>query len=165
MFVTHTIADLSEVWVLCDVYENDLAAVRVGDPADIRLNAFPDRVFRGNVRDISRVLDPNTRSAKVRVVLSNPGGLLRPGMYAAATFHSRQLESRLVVPSAAIMRLQDRDWVFRREGAQRFRQIEIHSVNQTEDGLREIQNGAVQAGQEIVINALEFASAMAEQQK
>lgn len=160
-----TIADLSEVWVLCDVYENDLAAVRVGDPADIRLNAFPDRVFRGKVRDISRVLDPNTRSAKVRVVLSNPGGLLRPGMYAAATFHSRRLESRLVVPSAAIMRLQDRDWVFKREGAQRFRQIEIHSVNQTEDGLQEIQNGAVQAGQEIVINALEFASAMAEQQK
>ncbi len=86
-------------------------------------------------------------------------------MYAAATFHSRRLESRLVVPSAAIMRLQDRDWVFKREGAQRFRQIEIHSVNQTEDGLQEIQNGAVQAGQEIVINALEFAAAMAEQQK
>ena len=160
-----TIADLSEVWVLCDVYENDLAAVRLGDPAEIHLNAFPDRVFRGRVSDISRVLDPNTRSAKVRVVLSNPGGSLKPGMYAAATFHSRKLQNRLVVPSAAIMRLQDRDWVFRKEGAQRFRQIEIHSVAQTEDGLQQIQDGTVQAGQEIVFNALEFASAMAEQQK
>jgi len=160
-----TIADLSEVWVLCDVYENDLEAVRVGDPAEIGLNAFPDRVFRGRVSDIARVLDPNTRSAKVRVVLSNPGGLLKPGMYATATFHSRKLQNRLVVPSAAIMRLQDRDWVFRKEGAQRFRQIEIHSVAQTEDGLQQIQDGTVQAGEEIVFNALEFASAMAEQRK
>ena len=88
-----TIADLSEVWALCDVYENDLEAVRVGDPAEIRLNAFPDRVFRGRVSDIARVLDPNTRSAKVRVVLSNPGGLLKPGMYATATFHSRKLQN------------------------------------------------------------------------
>ena len=160
-----TIADLSEVWVLCDVYENDLATVHVGDPAEIRLNAYPDRVFRGRVSDISRVLDPSTRSAKVRIELSNPGGSLKPGMYASATFHSRRLQNRLVIPSAAIMRLQDRDWVFRKEGAQRFRQIEIHSVDQTEDGLQQIQNGTVQAGQEIVFNALEFASAMAEQQK
>ena len=63
------------------------------------------------------------------------------------------------------MRLQDRDWVFRKEGAQRFRQIEIHSVAQTEDGLQQIKDGTVQAGEEIVFNALEFASAMAEQQK
>ena len=64
------------------------------------------------------------------------------------------------------MRLQDRDWVFRREGAQRFRQIEIHSVDQTERmGCNKSRTEHVQAGQEIVINALEFASAMAEQQK
>lgn len=164
-----TIANLSQVWVLCDVYENDLAAVRVGDSADIRLNAFPDRTFHGRVSDISRLLDPNTRSAKVRVVLSNPEGSLRPGMYAVATFRSRKLQKRLVVRSTAIMRLQDRDWVFRKEGPQRFRQIEIHAVaqtaTQTDDGLQQIQDGTLQAGQEVVLNALEFATAMAEQQK
>jgi cobalt-zinc-cadmium efflux system membrane fusion protein len=160
-----TIADLSQLWVLCDVYENDLAAVRLGDSAEIRLNAFPDRIFHGKVSDMSRLLDPSSRSAKVRVVLSNSDGSLRPGMYAVATFRSRKLQQGLVVRSTAIMRLQDRDWVFRKEGSQRFRQIEVHTVGRTEDGLQQIQDGAVQAGQELVLNALEFSSAMAEQEK
>ena len=111
-----TIADLSTVWVVCDVYENDLGDVHIGDPAEIHVSAFPDRVFKGNVSDISRVLDPNTRSAKVRIVLPNGDGAFRPGMYAAATFRSRRLEPQLVVPATAIMRLQDKDWVFRKEG-------------------------------------------------
>ncbi len=68
-----TIADLSEVWVVCDVFENDLGEVHLGDSAEIKLNAFGDRLFRGTVVDISRVLDPNTRSAKVRIVLPNGG--------------------------------------------------------------------------------------------
>ena len=67
----------------------------------------PDKVFRGVVQDISRVLDPTTRSAKVRVVLRNPDSSLRPGMFAIATFRSRRMRSRLVVPASAIMRLQD----------------------------------------------------------
>ena len=85
-----TIADLSQVWVVCDVFENDLGDVHLGDTAEIRLTAFADRVFRGKVTDISRVLDPNTRSAKARVVLANPEGLLRPGMFAVARFQSRK---------------------------------------------------------------------------
>ncbi len=93
-----TIANLSEVWVVCDVFENDLGEVHLGDTAEIRLNAFPDRVFKGRVADISRVLDPNTRSAKVRIVLANPDGSLRSGMFAAATFRSRKLTDRVVVP-------------------------------------------------------------------
>lgn len=160
-----TIADLTQVWVLCDVYENDLASVRVGDSADIRLNAFPDRLYHGKIGDISRVFDPNTRSAKVRVVLSNPDQSLRPGMYAAATFRSRQLHERLVIPATSIMRLQDRDWLFRKEGPQRFHQIEVHTKGQTEDGLLQVQDGTLQPGQEIVLNALEFVTAMADRKK
>jgi len=160
-----TIADLTQVWVLCDVYENDLGAVHIGDSADIRLNAFPDRIFHGRVGDISRVLDPSTRSAKVRVVLPNSDGSLRPGMYAVATFRSRQSQQRLVIPSTAIMRLQDRDWLFRKEGPQRFHQIEVHTNGQTEDGLQQIQDGSLQADQEIVLNALEFSTAMADRRK
>jgi cobalt-zinc-cadmium efflux system membrane fusion protein len=160
-----TIADLSQVWVVCDVYENDLGDVHVGDPAEVRLNAFRDRVLRGQISDISRVLDPNTRSAKVRIVLSNRSGELRPGMYAVATFHSRKLQPHLIVPSTAVMRLQDRDWIFRREDAQRFRQVEVHTSGEPADGLHEIQDGAVHAGDEIVANALEFSTAMAGQGK
>ena len=158
-----TIADLSQVWMLCDVYENDLGSVRLGDAAEIRLNPFPDRVFRGTVTDISRVLDPSTRSAKVRVVLPNPDGALRPGTYATATLRSRKLQPQLVVPGTAIMRLQDKDWLFVQETPRRFRQLEVRTIGRTEDGSQQIAAGAAQSGQQVVLNALEFSSAMAAQ--
>src|SRR5262249_43587093 len=69
-----TIADLTQVWVLCDVYENDLGEVHVGDTTKLRLKAYPDKVYRGRIADISRVLDPTTRAAKVRIVLPNSDG-------------------------------------------------------------------------------------------
>jgi membrane fusion protein, heavy metal efflux system len=158
-----TIADLSDVWVVCDVYENDLGDVNIGDPAEVRLNAFPDRVFKGNVSNISRVLDPNTRSAKVRIVLANSGGAFRPGMYAAATFRSRQPKSRLVVAATAVMRLQDKDWVFRKETANSFRRLEVQTSGLS-GGLQTIQQGA-KAGDELVANALAFSAGASEQGK
>ena len=156
-----TIADLTQVWVVCDVFENDLGKVALGDVAEIRLNAFPERAFHGRVADISRVLDPNTRSAKVRMVLGNPQGALRPGMFATATFRSRKLGNVLLVPSTAIMRLQDKDWVFRKEGATRFRRMEVHAAGVTADGFQEFE-GALAPGDEVVANALQFSTAMAE---
>ncbi len=156
-----TIADLSDVWVVCDVYENDLGGVHIGDPAEIRLNAIPDRIFKGKISDISRVLDPNTRSAKVRIVLGNRDGAFRPGMYAVATFRSSRGKPHLVVPLTAIMRLQDKDWIFRKEGANRFRRIEVKSSGLS-DGVQQILQGA-KAGDEIVANALVFSTAVSEQ--
>lgn len=160
-----TVADLSQVWVVCDVFENDLGQVHVGDLAEVRLNAFPDRAFHGKISDISRVLDPNTRSARVRIVLANPEGVLRPGMYAVASFRSQKLQRQVVIPSTAVMRLQDRDWVFRKEGAQTVRQIEVQILGETPDGMHEVQDGAISSGQEIVTNALEFSTAIAGQAK
>jgi cobalt-zinc-cadmium efflux system membrane fusion protein len=160
-----TIADLTEVWVVCDVYENDLGQVQLGDAAEIRLNAYPDKVYQGKVADISRVLDPNLRSAKVRIVLPNPDAALKPNMYAAATFRSRKTQSRLVVPGAAIMRLQDKDWVFRKEGQNQFRKTEVHTQGVTEDGFQQLQDGPLKAGNEVVTNALAFSSSIAEQGK
>jgi len=157
-----TIADLSQVWVVCDVFENDLGAVHLEDPAEIRLNAYPGKVYKGIVADISRVLDPNLRSAKVRIVLPNPDGALRPNMYAVATFHSRTVQSRLVVLSTAIMRLQDKDWIFRQEDRHSFRKIEVHVQSATADGFQELQEGSVKAGDQVAENALEFSTATAE---
>jgi len=157
-----TLTDLSQVWVVCDVYENNLSEVRMGDSAEVRLAAYPSQIYRGTVADISRVLDPNLRSAKVRIVLPNPDGALRPNMYAVATFRSSQLHPRLVVPTTAVMRLQDKDWVFRQESPNQFRKVEVHSSGATSDGLQELQDGGVKAGDEIVANALEFSTAMAE---
>lgn len=156
-----TIADLNEVWVVCDVFENDLGEVHLGDSAEIRLNAFGDRVFRGTVADISRVLDPSTRSAKVRIVLANGDGALRPGMFAVAKFRSRKMTERVVVPATAIMRLHDKDWVFRKEGGGNFRRVVVQADGLAPDGLQEIREG-VKAGDEVVAKALEFSSEVAE---
>jgi cobalt-zinc-cadmium efflux system membrane fusion protein len=158
-----TIADLTQVWVLCDVYENDLGEVQLGDLAEVRLNAYADRIYRGRVSDISRVLDPATRSAKVRIVLPNGDGTLRPGMFAVASFRSRKLLPRIVVPSTAVMRLQDKDWVFRKDGAQQFRRVEVHSL-ESADGMQQIADG-LKAGETVTANALEFSSTVAEQGK
>lgn len=157
-----TIADLSQVWVVCDVYENDLADVSVGDLAEIHLNAYPDRLYKGTVADISRVLDPNLRSAKVRIVLENSDGALRPNMYAVATFRSRKFRSHLVIPATAVMRLQDKDWVFRREGQHQFRKIKVDGAGLTADGFQELEDGTLKPGDQVVANALEFSSAVAE---
>ena len=157
-----TIANLLEVWALFDVFENDLGEVHMGDAAEIRLNAFPDRVFHGKVSDISRILDPTTRSAKVRVVLANADGSLRPAMFAAARFRSRKLSDRTVVPSTSIIRLHDKDWVFRKEAEKRFRKVEVQADGQASEGLQEIRQG-LKSGDEVVTNALEFSTEVAEQ--
>ena len=73
-----TISDLSNVWILCDVYENDLPNVRLGEYADIHLNAYPNLVLKGRISNISPILDPNIRTAKVRLEVPNPG-MLRHG--------------------------------------------------------------------------------------
>lgn len=156
-----TIANLSQVWVVCDVFENDLGEVHLDDSAEIRLNAFPDRVFKGKVADISRVLDPSTRSAKVRVVLGNDDGALRFGMFAVATFRSRKRTDRVVVPATAVMRLHDKDWVFRKESSNRFRKIAVTADGLAPDGLQEVRGG-VKPGDELVTNALEFSTQVAE---
>ena len=156
-----TIANLGEVWVVCDVFENDLGEVHVGDAAEISLNAFPSRILHGKVSDVSRVLDPNTRSAKVRIVLPNGDGALRPSMFAVAKFRSRTATERVVVPATAIIRLHDKDWVFRKESAGQFRKIIVHADGLAPDGGQEIREG-LKPGDEVVANALEFSSEVAE---
>jgi membrane fusion protein, heavy metal efflux system len=159
-----TIANLAEVWVVCDVFENDLGEVRLGDTAEIRLNAFPDHMFHGKVADVSRILDPNTRSAKVRIVLDNASGTLRPGMFAVATFRSRKRSERVVVPATAIMRLHDKDWIFRKESQNRFRKVAVQADSIAPNGMQEIRDG-VKAGDELVTNALELSTEVAEKKE
>jgi cobalt-zinc-cadmium efflux system membrane fusion protein len=147
-----TISDLSNVWVLCDVYENDLAGVRVGQTAEIRLNAYPDKTFSGRISNVSPVLDPNLRTAKVRVEVRNPG-LMRVGMFVTATFHGQKKETHAAVPATAILHLHDRDWVYVPAGGKKFRRVEVTGGSSLPNNLQEIVSG-VQAGQQVVSNAL-----------
>jgi len=149
-----TISDLSYIWIICDVYENDLPIVRVGDKADIRLNAYPDRKFTGTISNIGPVLDPNLRTAKVRIEVRNPG-LMRPGMFATATFYGQKTEKCAAVPATAILHLHDRDWVYLPAGGKAFRRVEVKSGEMLSGNMQAILSG-VAPGQQIVVNALEF---------
>jgi len=154
-----TVADLSRVWVLCDVYENDLSKVALGDVVEVRLNAYPDRAFRGTVGNISQVLDPATRTAKVRVELANAGGLFRPQMFATAKFTSRRTYPRLLLPATAILRLHDKDWVFLRVNERAFRRTEVQGGMLDSHGMQDILAGLKPTDQ-VVVNALEFSTAV-----
>jgi cobalt-zinc-cadmium efflux system membrane fusion protein len=151
-----TISDLSNVWVVCDVYENDLAFVRIGDYADVKLNAYPDKVFKGRVSNIGSILDPNLRTAKVRLEMTNPGGnngLMKIGMFVSATFHGQSQKVDVTVPATAVLHLHDRDWVYVPADNGSFRRLEVSAGAMLPGNQQEIASG-LQPGQQVVSNAL-----------
>ncbi len=150
-----TIADLSSIWILADVYENDLAHVHVGDRAEVELNAYPERRLVAKITNISKLLDPATRAAKVRLELPNEHGLLRPNMFATVHFVSQGTTARTIVPSSAVMRLQDRDWVFVKIDEQHFRRTEVVAGAVNADKSQQILSG-LRVGDNVVANALMF---------
>jgi cobalt-zinc-cadmium efflux system membrane fusion protein len=154
-----TIADLSRVWVLCDVYENELSRAQLGQVARIRLNAFPDERHAGRIANISQVLDPATRTAKVRIELDNADRSMRPGMFAVAELESSASHDRLVVPATALVQLHDADWVFVRVAPGTYRRVQVRAGGQLDGGLQEILAGLA-PGQEVVANALRFVEAV-----
>ncbi len=149
-----TISDLSSVWVVCDVYENDLAGVQIGDPADIILNAYPDRKLKGKLSNILPTLDPTIRTAKVRIEVNNPGNM-RPGMFVTATFRGLTTEMQTIVPASAIMHMHDRDFVFEPAPGNKFRRVEVVSGDLLNDNtnLQEVKSG-LKPGQQVITNAL-----------
>jgi cobalt-zinc-cadmium efflux system membrane fusion protein len=147
-----TISDLSYVWIICDVYENDLDAVRVGEYADIRLNAYPNQTFKRRVDNILPVLDPNLRTAKVRLEVANPG-LMRVGMFVTATFYGKQAEMRAAVPATAILHLHDREWVYTPLSAGHFKRLEVVTGNMLPGNMQEVVSG-IKPGDQVVSNAL-----------
>ncbi len=162
-----TVSDLSHVWILCDVYENDLADVHVGETAEIRLNAYPNQAFTGRIsnvlpvldptRRISNVLpvlDPTLRTAKVRIEVRNPG-LMRVGMFVTATFHGQKKETHALVPASAILHLHDRNWVYVPASDKKFRRVEVAGGKMLPGNMQEVISG-IKPGVQVVQNALVF---------
>jgi cobalt-zinc-cadmium efflux system membrane fusion protein len=146
-----TISDLTTVWIVCDVYESDMPNVRLGETANIKLNAYPDKIINGKVSNIGAILDPNIRTAKVRLEVPNPSGIMRPGMFATATFFSLGKKTYTSVPSSAILHLHDRDWVFIPTQG-KFRRTQVTSGAQLPNNSQQILSG-LQPGQQVVTNA------------
>ncbi|HLJ16341.1 MAG TPA: efflux RND transporter periplasmic adaptor subunit [Bryobacteraceae bacterium] len=147
-----TISDLSYVWVLCDVYENNLPQVHLGEYADVRLNAYPDQVFKGRIGNISPILDPTLRTAKVRLEMRNPG-MMRIGMFVTATFHGLKKQLHATVPASAILHLHDREWVYVPAEDGQFRRVEVTGGAMLPGNMQEIASG-LRPGQQVVSNAL-----------
>ena len=147
-----TISDLSYVWVMCDVYENDLPNVSVGEAAEIRLNAYPDKVMTGRISNIGAILDPSIRTAKVRIEVSNPG-IIRMGMFATATFHRQKKETYTALPASAILHMHDRDWVYVPAADRKFRRLEVVGGDALGNNMQEIKSGLA-PGQQVVASAL-----------
>jgi membrane fusion protein, heavy metal efflux system len=149
-----TISDMSHVWIVCDVWENDMAQVRVGEFADIHLAAYPNRVLKGRISNILPIVDPNIRTAKVRIEVENPG-LMRLGMFVTATFHGLAAEKHATVPATAILHLHDRQWVYTPIGNGAFRRQEIIAGNMLPGNLQEVTSG-LKTGDEVIADALTF---------
>jgi len=147
-----TIADLSKVWIVCDVYENDIPKLQLGQQARIVLAAWPNRPLTGRISDIGPILDPSLRTAKVRIEVHNPG-FLRLGMFATATFTSLTKELHAVVPADAVLHLHDRSWVYIPAGSNQFRRVPVSAGNMLDGNRQEILSG-IQPGQQVVVNAL-----------
>jgi cobalt-zinc-cadmium efflux system membrane fusion protein len=149
-----TISDVSHVWIVCDVYENALAQVHLGEPADIHLTAYPQLVLKSRVVNIGQLLDPTLRTAKVRLELANPG-LLRFGMFVTATFQGDTTETHATVPATAVLHMHDRDWVYMPADNGGFRRVEVSAGHMLPGNLQEVTS-AVHPGDKVISNALVF---------
>jgi cobalt-zinc-cadmium efflux system membrane fusion protein len=147
-----TIADLSTGWIVCDVYENDIASLQLGQQAKIRFNAYPDRPLTGRISDIGPILDPSLRTAKVRIEVANPG-FLKLGMFATATFTGRSKQSFPVIPADAVLHLHDRDWVYLPAGGNQFKRTQVTAGKMLDGNRQQILSG-LEPGQQVVTNAL-----------
>jgi membrane fusion protein, heavy metal efflux system len=154
-----TISDLTYVWVVCDVYENDITTLAVGQPADVRMNAFPDQVLKGKISNIGGLLDPTIRTAKVRIEVPNPGMKLRIGMFATATFYGLTKQTYVSVPATSIIHLHDRDWVYSPAPDNMFQRFEVTSGDQLPNKMQQVLTG-LQPGQRVVTNALSLQTAI-----
>jgi RND family efflux transporter MFP subunit len=135
-----TISDMSTVWVLVNVYQNDLAYVRNGDTVEITTDAYPDK-FHGKISYVADALDPNTRTLQARIVTENPGFKLKKDMYVTATVQAGALANALTVPDAAVLRdSENAPFAYVQVGNGQFARRLI-KIGDSQDGRTLIQDG------------------------
>lgn len=146
-----TIADLSAVWITSDVPETTIRLVKVGEPVRIELSAYPGETFRGRVALIGDVVDPSSRTVKVRAEMPNPGGRLKPDMFGSIQL-SDQTELRPTVPAAAVISTEGRTFVWRESAPGKFDKVTVATGLQTGDRVA-ILSG-LNAGDRVVIDGV-----------
>ena len=147
----YQVADLSSVWVVADVFEQDIAQVRTGAMAKVRINAYPDKVFEGRVTYVYPTLNPETRTVPVRVELANPGQLLKPAMFAQVEVPVGGKGQVVTVPTSAVIDSGTRQIVLIAHGEGRFEPRDVKLGGHSESHI-EVMDG-VKAGEKVVVAA------------
>jgi cobalt-zinc-cadmium efflux system membrane fusion protein len=143
-----TISDMTSVWVLVNVYQNDLASVHVGDSVAITTDSYPE-VFHGTISYIAAALDPNTRTLQARIVTSNPGKKLKKDMYVTAAVQAGAVRDALVVPDAAVLRdTENQPFVYVQSGSNQFAR-RLVKVADSQGGRTQILDG-LKEGERVV---------------
>ena len=150
--VLYRISNLSSLWLLADIFEQDLSLVRQGQEARITVNAYPGKAFRGKVAFVYPTLTPETRTAKARIELANAGGLLKPEMYASVELIAGQARKKvLAVPDSAVLDSGTRQIVLLQRGEGSFEPRPV-KLGTRGDGYVEVLDG-IQAGDNVVVSA------------
>lgn len=146
----YTIADLSTVWVQAQVFQNDLGRIKVGDPATLTVNTFPGRSFNGRVDFIYPQVDLDTRTAKVRVIFSNPGLQLKPGMFVNVALKI-PMGRQLVIPATGVLQSGTREIAFVQRGDGYIEPREVQLGARVDDNFVVLKG--LKAGEQIVTSA------------
>jgi cobalt-zinc-cadmium efflux system membrane fusion protein len=148
-----TISDMSTVWVLVNVYQNDLAYVRAGDPVTIQTDAYPQK-FSGTISYIAAALDPASRTLQARIVTQNPGEKLKKDMYVTATVQAGTIQNATSVPDAAVLRNSENEpFVYLSAGKNQFAQRQI-AIGQSVGGRTQVTSGLKPGDQVVAQGAL-----------
>ena len=144
------LAGLGTVWVTADVPEAQAALVRVGGPVEARAAGYPDHVFKGTVNAMLPELNPTTRTVRARIVLGNPGALLKPGMFTTVAFGGENRKASVLVPAESVIRTGKRNVVIVDMGEGKFAPVEVEVGRESGD-LTEIRKG-LNVGQRVVVS-------------
>jgi Cu/Ag efflux protein CusF len=146
------IADVSSVWVIAELYEQDIGLVKVGQEVKVKVNAYPEREFAGKVAFVYPTLNPQTRTGQVRVELANREGLLKPAMYASLELATSPVKTRVVtVPDSAVLRTGTRELVIIQVGEGRFEPRPV-KLGMKSDHHVQVLDG-VGEGEQVVVSA------------
>jgi cobalt-zinc-cadmium efflux system membrane fusion protein len=150
--VLFTIADLSTLWVVIDVYEKDISRLRLGTGVKVSVTAFPDRTFKGKISYVSDVVDEKTRTEKARVTVDNSSGLLKPGMFATVLTETPAggTERLIAVPEEAVLIDGARNYVFIQTAPDRFKRRDVE-IGRNLGKRMEVTSG-LKEGDPVVVN-------------
>ena len=155
------LSDTSNVWVLVNVYQNDVPYVRVGDRVSIQTDAYP-QVFRGRISYVAASLDPTTRTLQARIETANPGEKLKKDMYVTATVNAGKISNTIVLPDAAVLRdNENQPFVYAETSQNKFGRRAV-TLGESVNGQTEITSG-LKPGDRVVGNGslfLQFANSL-----